>query len=508
MTRKRKTQKSRKNTYLPTYQYGTSNINQTSPSSYDSLMQGTTGAISTLGPVGAGVGLGLSAYTNIADAWEQQSSKENLGYNPRTGEYLDRDAALKHERRKRLFRPIKSGIETFQDPDASYWDKVKAFAPGAVGALIDRGGAERIVSQAEERQAEEIAQQRSNFFRTQRLNQLGMSPQMQFKSGGYIPTYPNGGKLRAEDFVSRRRIPKYEETNVHLQYTDPTTGKAFYAVKPTERNIANPNVFLLNKDTNTYATELPYLEGSNKWDIDYLPATRRRYADQSEQLFKPAGFQSYRYGGKMSNLPQGKATMKDVKMYQSKYPEEMVMGRQVEYEHTKNKHLADRIAADHIKDFEKMTGGAGYYQGLKDSGLTDELKCGGMMKYSKGGGLSRSKDYGSKKKPYPSVKLSDFAGGDRSYPIPTKADAVDALRLAGLHGRSDVKSKVYKKYPGLKKKAAGGPMEETRYNPDITYFATGGLHNENPNGGINIGNKGLVEQGEVKYGNFIFSNRF
>lgn len=70
------------------------------------------------------------------------------------------------------------------------------------------------------------------------------------------------------------------------------------------------------------------------------------------------------------------------------------------------------------------------------------------------GGLSRSRDYGSDKKPYPSVKSKDFAGGGRSYPIPTKADARDALRLAGLHGRSDVKAKVYKKYPELKNKKA------------------------------------------------------
>lgn len=76
------------------------------------------------------------------------------------------------------------------------------------------------------------------------------------------------------------------------------------------------------------------------------------------------------------------------------------------------------------------------------------------------GGLSRSKDYGSSKKPYPSVNKKDFAGGGRSYPIPTRADAVDALRLAGLHGRSDVKAKVYKKYPDLKKKRMGGIRED------------------------------------------------
>jgi hypothetical protein len=268
--------------------------------------------------------------------------------------------------------------------------------------------------------------------------------------------------------------------------------------------------------------------------------------------------------------------------------------------------------------------------------------------YAAGGGLSRSKDYGSKNKPYPSVSSSDFAGGGRSYPIPTKADAIDALRLAGLHHRPDVKAKVYAKYPGLKKAyggqlpqwlyeargnamknseynpkdmayggsikiapskrgtfkaqatrmgmgvqeaashilankdnyssamvkkanfaknfakenggminsyskggkmnfkskgayqkwlayghmhgqfaktpghqkvsiggkshrvkhANGGNIEETRYNPNITYYPTGGSHEQNANGGIMLGNKGSVEQGEVRYGDYIFSDRF
>lgn len=80
-----------------------------------------------------------------------------------------------------------------------------------------------------------------------------------------------------------------------------------------------------------------------------------------------------------------------------------------------------------------------------------------------GGGLT-SKDRGSSKHPYPSVSSKDFAGGGRSYPIPTKADAVDALRLAGLHGRSDVKAKVYSRYPELRKKARGGTWVKPVYN--------------------------------------------
>lgn len=79
-----------------------------------------------------------------------------------------------------------------------------------------------------------------------------------------------------------------------------------------------------------------------------------------------------------------------------------------------------------------------------------------MNAFAEGGGLSREKNYGSKKKPYPSVPSGDFAGPHRSYPIPTKADARDALRLAGLHGNESVRRKVLAKYPSLK--AFGGSL--------------------------------------------------
>lgn len=98
------------------------------------------------------------------------------------------------------------------------------------------------------------------------------------------------------------------------------------------------------------------------------------------------------------------------------------------------------------------------------------------------GGLSRDKDYGSKKKPYPSVAKNDFAGGHRSYPIPTKADAVDALRLARLHGRSDVKAKVYNKYPELRKKGNVGLVVSINGNVKNGLIhspsSTGGRHDK------------------------------
>lgn len=93
----------------------------------------------------------------------------------------------------------------------------------------------------------------------------------------------------------------------------------------------------------------------------------------------------------------------------------------------------------------------------------EPFRFGGRIKL-RNGGLT-SKDRGSSKHPYPSVSSKDFAGGGRSYPIPTKADAVDALRLAGLHGRSDVKTKVYSRYPELRYKARiGGSWKAPVYN--------------------------------------------
>lgn len=110
------------------------------------------------------------------------------------------------------------------------------------------------------------------------------------------------------------------------------------------------------------------------------------------------------------------------------------------------------------------------------------------------GGLSRDKDYGSKKKPYPSVAKKDFAGGHRSYPIPTKADAVDALRLAGLHGRSDVKAKVYNKYPELRNKGNVGLVVSINGNVKNGLIhspsSTGGLRDKFAVGGNRINRHG------------------
>lgn len=123
------------------------------------------------------------------------------------------------------------------------------------------------------------------------------------------------------------------------------------------------------------------------------------------------------------------------------------------------------------------------------------------------GGLSRDKDYGSKKKPYPSVAKKDFAGGHRSYPIPTKADAIDALRLAGLHGRNDVKAKVYNKYPELRKKGSNGLIISISGNVKNGLLhspsSTGGRHDKLGDGGKRINRHGRTLEYDEDNGYYV-----
>lgn len=147
------------------------------------------------------------------------------------------------------------------------------------------------------------------------------------------------------------------------------------------------------------------------------------------------------------------------------------------------------------KDFGPIKGGASLIP------IITETYTPKRIKHKLGGGLT-SKDRGSSKHPYPSVSSKDFAGGGRSYPIPTKADAVDALRLAGLHGRSDVRSKVYNKYPSLRKKSLLGssnhPVKSMRpkalggmyipFNKRYTSIYDAPDYNSDYNGGNVLGN--------------------
>ena len=81
------------------------------------------------------------------------------------------------------------------------------------------------------------------------------------------------------------------------------------------------------------------------------------------------------------------------------------------------------------------------------------------VKIGKGMSMSKKELAKTRKEPgksnagkYKNVSKSDFAGADGSYPINTEKRAKSALKLAHNSSNPDkIKSKVYSKYPKLKK---------------------------------------------------------
>lgn len=184
-------------------------------------------------------------------------------------------------------------------------------------------------------------------------------------------------------------------------------------------------------------------------------------------------------GGK---LPEGNATLAEAKEYLKMFPQEMAMGEEVEYEHTGNKKLAQRIAADHIKDFLKMSGTPGYYTALKQSGISDELnkmKKGGYFEYKNGGAYI---------KPEYKAKYDKW------------------IKKHSLGGK-------LRNIPNLSFFPDGGFMNSLDGDNMLTEYKGGGTHNENKFGGIPVGQKARVEEGEVRFDDdltgesYIFSNR-
>ena len=166
-------------------------------------------------------------------------------------------------------------------------------------------------------------------------------------------------------------------------------------------------------------------------------------------------------------------------------------------------------AQEDFKDRNRINDdGTKYKEGGKIYQAPDYINKNNINENKKAmGGLNRNKDYGSKKKPYPSVAKKDFAGGHRSYPIPTKADAIDALRLAGLHGRNDVKAKVYNKYPELRKKGNVGLVVSINGNVKNGLIhspsSTGGLRDKFAVGGNRINRHGRTWEYDEKIGAYV-----
>jgi hypothetical protein len=219
-------------------------------------------------------------------------------------------------------------------------------------------------------------------------------------------------------------------------------------------------------------------------------------------------------GGK---LPEGNATLAEAKEYLKMFPQEMAMGEEVEYEHTKNKKLAQRIAADHIKDYLKMSGTPGYYTALKEAGISDELnkmESGGYFEYKNGGIYIKPEKRGS------------FTAWAKKHGMSVQQAASKVMANKEKYSSSVVKKANFAKNASKWKHALGGKLDnipDLSFFPDggfmnslegdsmLTEYKGGGTHEENSYGGIPVGGKARVEEGEIRVnfddGDYIFSAR-
>jgi hypothetical protein len=251
----------------------------------------------------------------------------------------------------------------------------------------------------------------------------------------------------------------------------------------------------------------------------------------------------YNLMAKGGHLPEGKATLKEAKEFLKLYPDEMKSGTEVEYEHTGNKKLAERIAADHIKDHLTMTGGdPGYYKRLQAAGISDELnKMPQVM--AEGGPLTApikrpltDKEFMNKIVQYgyhdnlDSLKV--MTPEQRQSLIPPGSPLGYEKVLKGTQNTGgfkyyDTEKPINKTKPlnttygtyagggyfGPAGSISGGIGDVPSFNDKqiVTQYSGGGTHQQNPNGGIPIG-KAKVEEGEVRVdfdnGSYIFSNRY
>lgn len=176
------------------------------------------------------------------------------------------------------------------------------------------------------------------------------------------------------------------------------------------------------------------------------------------------GTPTFKKGG---HLPEGRATLAEAKEYIQAFPDEMKMGEEVEYEHTGNKKLAQRIAADHVKDYLKMTGTPGYYSAMKQAGISDELnkmEKGGYFEYKNGGIYIKPEKRGS------------FTAWAKKHGMSVQQAASKVMANKENYSSSVVKKANFAKNAS-KWHNLGGKLENI---PDLSFFPEGGSISPTP----------------------------
>lgn len=210
---------------------------------------------------------------------------------------------------------------------------------------------------------------------------------------------------------------------------------------------------------------------------DALAAKKNALAQNRLQgLDNSANIPTFKKGG---HLPEGRATLKEAKEFISQFPDEMKMGEEVEYEHTGNQKLAQRIAADHVKDYLKMTGTPGYYSAMKEAGISDELnkmEKGGYFEYKNGGIYIKPSKRGS------------FTAWAKKHGMGVQEAASKVMAHKENYSSSVVKKANFAKNASKWKHDLGGKLENI---PDMNILALGGDIGKIPGSSL---------QGYFKYG--------
>ena len=298
------------------------------------------------------------------------------------------------------------------------------------------------------------------------LNDDGTKNNSKMKNGGIRKIYPSlSGRYYGKNEGRAIRSLREARSNPNYQYNG--------------NNI--PSMPSLNSELKPIKREEPVKKEVSKPKKQSFSSA---FAEARRQGLKVFEWNGKKYGTQLASEVTKKPITNKVEPKSSKtniIPEVNVVGSRIPKMIKDNTFVPSQYSSNNNNiTVPRESTSVSLYKGIKSIlGVPERRR-------KKLGGLSRSKDYGSDKKPYPSVKSKDFAGGGRSYPIPTKADARDALRLAGLHGRSDVKAKVYKKYPELKNKKATLGILESLTGANRRLLA---LNQNVPSAGITAGAK-------------------
>lgn len=358
-------------------------------------------------------------------------------------------------------------------------------APGVGGAVlggVQQGIGSGIAQKQQRQQQQQLMKQQQAAMNRQmltqnRLNSLnrggnyGYAPT--FKNGGILSSYPNGGTIQG---LGIGQLPtetveaptKFDTRPVYRQHIAKMSPGLIDAVRRQSNATTNEDLQEAFNRLYTKGPNTQYLAGNNS-----VYQITRRGEPLYQQVERSPGMGNYR-NIDFNNNPLSEEEIIDIfsEQYESVYPDKNTYSNQM--------NLQKEVA-----EFADIPG--------LNLGMDNRE---GYEYYAKGG----------------SIKIDPSKRGTFKAQATKMGMGVQEAASKILNAPKGKYSPAMRKKANFAKnfaKANGGYLEESRYNQDVTTYASGGsTHETSPYGGIPIGNKGSVESGEVRYGDYIFSDRF